>query len=383
MLKKIIICAFIISLGNKQLYSQIITGAAQTDAYIPQLKNKKVGLIVNQTSQVAHTHLADTLLAENINIKTIFAPEHGFRGKAEAGKTISDGKDTKTGLPVISLYGNQKKPGDAQLDTLDIVVFDIQDVGTRFYTYISTLYLAMEACAENNVPLIVLDRPNPNGMYVDGPVLKSRFESFVGMMPIPVVYGMTIGELAKMIKGEQWTEAKNSCDLSIVPLKNYKHSMHYDLPVKPSPNLPNAQAVKLYPSLCLFEGTQISVARGTSFPFQAIGYPDTAFGNFTFTPRSITGMAENPPFEGQKCYGKDFREKSIPHAFTLQYLIDYYNKFKKFEKNYFTGFFNLLAGNSTLKQKIKNGMSEEKIRAGWQTDLKQFKAKRKKYLLYE
>lgn len=362
--------------------SQPSPGANDMNEYLPILKNKKVALVVNQTSVVANTHLLDTLNKLKVQVVTVFGPEHGFRGNADAGEKVSNNIDAKTGIPVVSLYGKNKKPSPEQLKGIDVVIFDIQDVGVRFYTYISTLHYVMEACAENNVTLLVLDRPNPNGMYIDGPVLDTAFRSFVGMHPIPVVHGLTVGELAQMINGEGWLEKKQKCKLKVVKCKNYTHKSNYSLPVKPSPNLPNDLSIALYPSLCLFEGTNISVARGTYFPFQAIGYPDSTFGTFSFTPISIEGMAKEPMHMNKKCYGLDLRTTPISYSFTIKYLIDFYNKSQNKEK-FFNNFFNKLAGNAELMNQIKSGMNEKEIKESWNTKLMAYKTTRSKYLLYE
>lgn len=361
---------------------EIMTGAAQLDNYLSLVKDLRIGLLVNQTSIVGDLHLIDTLLALKAPVKKIFAPEHGYRGDKSAGETVRNDVDQKTGLPVISLYGQSKKPSPEQLAGIDAVIFDIQDVGARFYTYISAMHYMMEACAENNKKFIVLDRPNPNGAYIDGPVLQPAQKSYVGMHPIPIVHGLTVGELARMINGEGWLKDGRKCDLTVIPVKNYTHKMEYSLPVKPSPNLPNDLSIKLYPSLCLFEGTPISLARGTLFPFQAIGYPDPAFGSFTFTPKSIPGMAVTPPHEGKTCYGIDFRSSGAPEGFTLRYLIDFYNK-AAFKDTFFNSFFDKLAGNATLKERIKAGWTEEAIRREWQEELARYREIRKEYVLYE
>ena len=359
----------------------ILTAAEQTALYLPLLQNKNIALVVNHTSMIHQHHLVDTLMASGVAVKKIIAPEHGFRGYKDAGENIKNDKDTKTGLPVISLYGATKKPTAEHLQDMDIIIFDIQDVGARFYTYISAMHYVMEACAENQKKLIVLDRPNPNGHYIDGPILQSGFTSYVGLHPIPIVHGLTVGELAKMINGEKWLADGVQCDLTVIPVKNYTHSTPYSLPVKPSPNLPNDLSIKLYPSLCLFEGTNISVARGTLFPFQAIGYPDPVFGEFTFTPTSIPGMSKNPPHENKVCYGIDFREKEAAEGFSLSYLIDFYQKSPMKEK-FFNNFFNNLAGNSILKERIIAGWDEKMIRAEWEQGLADYKSIRKKYLIY-
>jgi len=367
---------------EKEVTPTLTLGIQRTEEYLPLLKDKKVALVVNHSSIFASkTHLVDTLLSHKIQIKRVFAPEHGFRGDADAGETIKNELDTKTGLPVVSLYGKNKKPTPEQLADIDVVIFDIQDVGVRFFTYISTMHYVMEACAENNKICIVLDRPNPNGDYVAGAVLQRGFESFIGMHPIPVVHGLTVGELAQMINGERWLKNGVQCNLKVISLKNYTHQTPYILPVKPSPNLPNQQSVRLYPSLCFFEGTPLSVGRGTDFPFQVIGYPMKNIGNFSFTPVSKIGMAKNPLFENQICYGVDLREIKVPE-FTLSFLIDFYKKYPEKDK-YFSQFFDKLAGNSLLKEQIKKGLSEEEIKKTWETDLDAYKKLRKKYLLYE
>ncbi|MDO1445624.1 DUF1343 domain-containing protein [Rhodocytophaga aerolata] len=358
---------------------ELTIGAAQISQYLPHLSGKRVGMVVNHTSLVGNTHLVDTLLSLQVPVKKIFAPEHGFRGDADAGEHVSSGVDKKTNLPLISLYGSNKKPTAEQLADLDVVVFDIQDVGTRFYTYISTMHYVMEACAENNKKLLILDRPNPHGSYFDGPVLKPAFKSFVGMHPIPVVHGLTVGELANMINGQKWLANGVQCDVTVIKNKNYTHHTPYTLPVRPSPNLSNQQAIRLYPSLCLFEGTVISVGRGTDFPFQMIGSPNPANGSFTFTPKSVPG-AKNPPYLNQLCYGLDLREDTLSH-FSLKYLIDFYQKAANKDK-FFNSFFEKLAGNDQLRNQIKSGMTEAQIRETWKEDLTAYKALRKQYLLY-
>jgi uncharacterized protein YbbC (DUF1343 family) len=362
--------------------TEIITGAQQLDKLLPGLLDQAVGIVVNHTSMVGNTHLADTLQKSGVNLKKIYAPEHGFRGTADAGELIKDGVDSKTGLPVVSLYGNNKKPTPQQLADVDIVIFDIQDVGVRFYTYISTLHYVMEACAENNKKVIVLDRPNPNGSYVDGPILEKEHQSFVGLHPIPIVHGLTIGELARMINGEGWLGKNKKCDLEIIPVKNWKHNDAYPLPVKPSPNLPNDQSIRLYPSTCLFEGTVLSLGRGTQMPFQVIGHPDLKNMPFQFTPISIEGMSKNPPHENKVCYGLDLRNADVKPQLDLRYLIDMYQAFPDKEK-FFNSYFEKLAGTSTLREQIKLGMTEDQIRQSWKTGLEKFKETRKKYLLYE
>ena len=349
------------------------TGASRTELYVPQIKDKRVALVVNNTSLLDGRHLLDTLLAREINVVKVFAPEHGFRGDADAGETIQSAVDKKSGVAILSLYGKSKKPSKESLADVDIVVFDIQDVGVRFYTYISTLKYVMEACAESNKPLIVLDRPNPNGDYIDGPVLDTLYTSFVGIVPIPVVYGTTIGELAMMINGESWLKGGGRCNLTVVPLENYVRSGIYPLSVKPSPNLTSLRSIRLYPSLCFFEATAISVGRGTNYPFEVIGFPNPQYGTFTFTPKSIVGMAKQPLQENKLCYGLDLRVGVEQDRFTLKYLLDFY-RLTPDKSTFFTTekFFNLLAGNAILLKQIKEGHSEQQIKASWQSDLDKY-----------
>jgi len=359
------------------------TGAEQPQKYLPLLKGKRTGVVVNQTSIKGEMHLVDFLLQQGIALARIFAPEHGFRGDASAGQKIEDGRDVATGIPVVSLYGEIRKPTPAHLDDLDVVVFDIQDVGCRFYTYISTLHLVMEACAEADLPLIVLDRPNPNGDYVAGPVLDPAFQSFVGMHPIPVVHGCTVGELALMINGEHWHEAPRKCDLTVVPVQNYSHKMRYSLPVDPSPNLPNDRAVRLYPSLCFFEATSVSIGRGTPFPFQVVGGTDPSLGDFVFIPEPIPGVAGNPKNEGLSCYGTDLRTLDAIPPFTLDYFLDFYHRFEN-EADFLLRekWLNLLAGTDQLILEIREGMSEQEMKGKWQPALENYKRLRRNYLLY-
>ncbi len=361
--------------------SKIITGAEQFDEYLPIIKGKKIGLVVNQTSIVTNTHLVDTLVSSGMTIKRIFAPEHGFRGDRDAGEKVRNTRDQKTRAPVVSLYGKNYKPSKRQLNDLDYMIFDIQDVGVRCYTYISTLHYVMEACAESSVPLIVLDRPNPNAHYVDGPVLDTAFTSFVGLHPIPLVYGLTIGELARMINEESWLSDGLKCDLKVISLKNYKHSSQYTLPKKPSPNLPDAQSIALYPSLVFFEGTNISVGRGTNQPFQMIGHPLSIYGDFEFTPRGLKGMAKNPPYEGETCYGLDLREIEPPSSVDLSYVITFYKK-SEGNSDYFNNFFKLLAGTDQLRKMIESGNSAEEIKQSWSESLAKYRNVRNQYLLY-
>jgi uncharacterized protein YbbC (DUF1343 family) len=360
--------------------SNPIVGAQQLDILLPKLSGKRVALVVNHTSLINKTHLADTLKSLGVNLKKVFAPEHGFRGNAADGEHVSDSIDQKTGILVVSLYGKGRKPTPQQLADVDILIFDIQDVGARFYTYISTLHYVMEACAENGKNLVVLDRPNPNG-YVDGPILQPEFKSFIGMHPIPIAHGLTIGEIALMINGEGWLEAKKKCAFEIITIKNWKHDDAYSLPVKPSPNLPNDQAVRLYPSICLFEGTVISLGRGTQMPFLVLGNPELKELKFQFTPVDIKGMANNPPHENIVCYGIDLRTVTVERRVDLKYLLRFYALYPDKEK-FFIASFDRLAGTSVLKQQIKDGLTEDHIRASWKQDLDRYKIMRSKYLLY-
>lgn len=360
-----------------------VEGSRQLDLLLPLLKGKRVGLLVNHTSKIDDVHIIDSLISLKVNVTTIFAPEHGIRGTADAGEKVGNTTDAKSGLPVISLYGKNKKPTPQNLDNVDVVIFDMQDVGVRFYTYISSMHYMMEACAENDVKMIVTDRPNPNGDYVDGPVLREGFQSFVGMHPIPVVHGLTVGELAKMINGEGWLDKQQKCDLTVIRMENYTHATIVAPSDKPSPNLPNLLSIRLYPSLCWFEGTDISVARGTLFPFQAIGYPDKRMGEFSFTPQSIDGMSKNPPQQNNNCYGIDLRNEPTSHTMTLKYLIDFYRLFPNKTK-FFSNprFFDLLAGTDQLRLMIINNKKELEIRQSWQPELDNYKKLRNKYLLY-
>ena len=360
------------------------TGAEQTNLYVSDLKGKTIALVVNHTSMIGKMHLADSLLSLGIKIKTIFAPEHGFRGTADAGEHVENGIDKKTGLPIVSLYGNNKKPSAAQLEGIDVVIFDIQDVGARFYTYTSTMHYVMEACAEQSKKLLILDRPNPNGHYVDGQVLDKKFASFVGLNPVPVVHGCTVGELAQMINGEGWLAGNKKCNLQIVKCLGYKHSTPYNPPIATSPNLPNLQSMLLYPSICFFEGTDVSVGRGTDKQFQVIGSPNPKNGSFTFTPEDKPG-AKNPPQKGKLCYGEDLSKIDARNqAFTLKYVIDYYKKSDNKAKFFSSPlFFDKLAGSDTTRKQIIAGMTETQIRASWKANLNNYKTIRKKYLLYE
>jgi uncharacterized protein YbbC (DUF1343 family) len=362
-----------------------VPGAFHIEQYKQLLTGKSVAVLANQTSMIGSTHLVDSLLSLGITIKKIFAPEHGFRNLADAGATIEDGKDTRTGIRITSLYGNHLKPTPGDLSGIDVVVFDIQDVGARFYTYISTLHYLLEACGENNIPCIILDRPNPNGFYFDGNILDTTYRSFVGMDPIPVVHGMTVGEYAEMANGEGWLKNRIKCKLAVIRCSNYTHASDYELPVKPSPNLPNQTSVYLYPSLCFFEGTSISIGRGTSFPFQVFGSPALPDRGFSFTPESTAG-ASNPPQKGVKCYGNDLRNavrlKMVPAPkLNLDWLIDAYRDFPDKDK-FFNSYFDVLAGGPVLREQIRKGMTSDQIRATWKEGLERFGRLRKKYLLY-
>lgn len=364
---------------------KIIPGAEQTERLLPLLKGKRVALVVNQTSMAGKTHLLDTLVASGIQIKKVFAPEHGFRGDADAGEAIKNGKDVRTGVSILSLYGKNKKPTAEQLRDVDIVLFDIQDVGARFYTYISTMHYVMEACAENGKQLLITDRPNPCD-YVDGPVRQKNQKSFVGMHAIPVLHGCTVGELAQMINGEGWLANGAKCPLTIIPVEGWKHGQPYSLAVKPSPNLPNDQAIALYPSLCPFEGTAVSVGRGTHYPFQVIGSPDIRISSFRFKPEALEGFDKNPMYKDQYCYGNNLRNTAAPKGFSLKYVIAYYQAYRNVGKadKFFTRpeWFDLLIGNRMVRQQIIKGADEEEIRAGWQAELDAYRKMRQKYLLY-
>lgn len=383
------ITLFICWLAVLQATAQVKNGADRLEELFPLLENKRISLVVNQTSLVQNVHLLDTLYNKGMHITQVFAPEHGFRGDADAGEFIKNGKDYRTQVPIISLYGKNKKPQPSQLQQTDIMIFDIQDVGARFYTYISTMFYVMQACAENNKELIILDRPNPCD-YVDGPVLDMKYKSFVGILPIPVLHGCTIGELAQMINGEGWLGNNLQCPLKVITIEDWKHGQPYSLPVKPSPNLPNDQAIALYPSLCPFEGTSVSVGRGTDFPFQIIGSPTTKNLKFRFMPHSMKGSDKHPLHQDTYCYGLNLSsEKNIPKGFSLQYVIQFYNYFqnltKHAEKEFFTRphWFDLLMGTNQVRLDILKNKTEEQIRSAWQKKLNQYKEIRKKYLLYE
>lgn len=374
---------------NKIEIKTIKTGATNYENYLALLENKKVGIVTNQTGTVTYfkenellyESIVDFLIEKKVSVQKIFAPEHGFRGTADAGEHIIDGKDTKTGLPIISIYGNNKKLKPEQLDGIEVMIFDLQDVGARFYTYISSLHYVMEACAEKNIQLIVLDRPNPNGSIVDGPILEKEFSSFVGMHPIPTLHGMTIGEYAQMINGEKWLKDGIQCELIVIPCSNYNRKVAYSLPVKPSPNLPNDQSINLYASLCLFEGTNVSVGRGTEKQFQIYGSPYLPKSDFSFTPIPNFG-AKEPLYKNELCYGEDMTSIAKVSKLELKWLIKAYNSTWDKSK-FFNPFFTKLAGTEKLQQQIESGISEEQIRRSWKKELDNFKKMRKKYLLYE
>jgi len=375
---KQIICISLVICNFSTNAQQLVLAGERTDVYLHHLQNKKIGIVGNQTSMITNTHLVDSLLSLGIDVIKVFSPEHGFRGKADAGAKIEDGIDSKTGIPIISLYGKNKKPKTEQLQGIDILLFDIQDVGVRFYTYISTLHYVMEAASENNIKVIVLDRPNPNGHYVDGPILDTAFQSFVGMHPIPITHGMTIGEYAKMITGENWITTR--CELIVIEMENYTHNTNYNLQIKPSPNLPNARAINLYPSLCLFEGTNISIGRGTKYPFQHFGAPYLK-SNYSFTPKSGEG-SKYPKHENIVCFGTDLRfQDNYLTNINLNWIIEAYKQCPKKEE-FFNTFFDKLAGTDKLKRQIITGNTAKEIQVSWKEGLDKFKKIRRKYLIY-
>lgn len=374
-------------LSSFPIATDVVMGAERMEKLLPLLEGKSLGLVVNHSSMVGEVHLLDTLLSLGMDIKKIFALEHGFRGDADAGALIDDSRDERTGLPVISLYGQSRKPQDKDLVDIDLILFDIQDVGVRFYTYISSLHYIMEAAAENAVEVVVTDRPNPNGFYIDGPILDARFQSFVGMHPVPVVHGMTVAEYALMIVGESWINQAEDLTLNVVTCLGYDHSMTYDLPLRPSPNLPNLRSILLYPSLCFFEGTEVSVGRGTHLQFQLIGSPYSSIGDTTFTPKSLPG-ATQPPFLSRECRGFSFsdmewEEVAQKGQIDLSWLIKMYEGFEDRDKFFLrNNFIDRLAGTDELRKQIKAGLSEEEIRASWQEGLEAFQLVRERYLLY-
>nr|NQU89095.1 DUF1343 domain-containing protein [Bacteroidota bacterium] len=371
---------------NEEKQLKIRVGAERTEKYFPLIENKNIAIVANHTSLIGDAHLVDSLIWSDANVIKVFSPEHGFRGKVAAGEHVDDKIDLVTGLPIISLYGDHKKPQKEDLQDIGLVIFDIQDVGARFYTYISTMTYVMDACAEEGIPVIILDRPNPNGFYVDGPVMEKEHQSFVGMHPVPIVHGMTVGEYATMVNGEGWLESGSKCDLTVIAIENWTHNDFYELPVKPSPNLPNKYAVYLYPSLCLFEGTDVSAGRGTDYPFQIIGHPEFLLGSYFFVPRPVTGASISPKHNGKHCNGQNLigyakEMKENPPQLNLSWLIAYHD-FLKDTTVFFNNYFVKLAGTDQLRTQIENGFTEEQIRASWQPQLDEFKKMRKKYLLY-
>jgi len=374
--QNIIILLLLSAFGSNA--QQLVLGADRIDKILKTINNKKIAVVANQTSRVNDVHLVDTLLSLQQKIISVFSPEHGFRGIEDAGAKIDNEVDLKTGLPIISLYGKNKKPTSDQLKEIDIVVFDIQDVGARFYTYISTLHYVLEACGEDKIKVVVLDRPNPNGHYVDGPILEKEFMSFVGMHQIPIVHGMTIGEYAKMIVGEKWI--KFDCNLEIIEMNNYNRNDFYDLQIKPSPNLPNSKSINLYPSLCLFEGTNVSVGRGTNQPFQHFGSPFLKFYSYTFQPKSGPG-SKFPKHENSTCFGKNLNNYPYLNYINLSWLIEAYNQTNN-KEDFFNSFFDKLAGTEKLRTQITSGLSDQKIKESWEPGLKEFKKTRAKYLIY-
>ena len=378
--------SWVASAHAQKLPPPVTVGAERMELLLPTLQGKRVALMVNQSSLVGSTgtHLVDTLLSQGINIVRLFVPEHGLRGKVDAGKNVRSGVDEKTGLPVVSLYGQRKRPTPEMLADIDLLVFDLQDVGTRFYTYISSMHYLMEACAEEGKTFVVCDRPNPND-FIDGPILEPDCRSFIGVDPLPVAHGMTVGELALMIDGERWLRGGNTCHVKVIPMAGWSHGDPYELPVRPSPNLPNSRSIELYPSLCFFEATIMSVGRGTSKPFQAIGYPDKRFGSIVYTPQIKLGEDSNPRHKGRLCYGTDYTSVNLPkRQIALGPLLDYYRRADSLGLQLINQrqLFDLLAGTKKLRQQLSSGLSEEEIRASWQAGLKAFQAKRARYLLY-
>ena len=387
MIQRLKILLIFLLISSISIHAQVRMGAEQMEKLLPLLEGKRIALVVNHTSVVgrSHTHLLDTLLSLKVDVRKVFAPEHGFRGNADAGETVKNGRDTKSGKPILSLYGKNKKPTPAQLEDIDLVLFDIQDVGARFYTYISTMHYVMEACAENKKSFIVADRPNPCD-FIDGPVREASKKSFVGMHPIPVLHGCTVGELAQMINGEGWLKDGLRCELTVIPVEGWKHGQPYSLPIKPSPNLPNDQSIALYASLCPFEGTSVSVGRGTHTPFQIIGSPDIQTYPYTFTPQALEGFDKNPLHKGKACSGLDLRYIQTPKGFSLKYVIEFYQAYRKAGKadRFFTraSWFDLLIGTSSVREAIITGKDETSIRSSWQRSLDNYKIIRQRYLLY-
>ena len=383
-MKKLLILLFTSHLVFSQQNSEIKVGSEKMHEYLDKISNKSVGLLVNHSSTVRSTHLIDTLISKNINIKKIFSPEHGFTGNIERGKTVNEDTliiDEKI-IPIVSMYGKTRIPSKESMKGLDIIIFDIQDVGARFYTYISAMHNMMNICAELGISFLVLDRPNPNSGYIDGPVLEMEYQSYIGMHEIPIVHALTVGELAKMIKGEKWIENSEKLKLEVIKIDNWDHSKEYKLPVRPSPNLPNQQSILLYPSLCLFEQTTVSIGRGTAFPFQVIGHPNYDNKSFSFTPVSVI-EERKPKHEGNESFGIDLRKIKVKKELNIKYLIDFYNKLKGTDSDFFGKYFYRIAGNKKLENQIKDGISEKEIRSSWEIKLSQYKAKRKKYLLYK
>lgn len=387
MIQRLKILLIFLLISSISIHAQVRMGAEQMEKLLPLLNGKRIALVVNHTSVVGQTqtHLLDTLLSLKVDVRKVFAPEHGFRGNADAGETVKNGRDTKSGKPILSLYGKNKKPTPAQLEDIDLVLFDIQDVGARFYTYISTMHYVMEACAENKKSFIVTDRPNPCD-YIDGPVREASKKSFVGMHPIPVLHGCTVGELAQMINGEGWLKDGLRCELTVIPVEGWKHGQPYSLPIKPSPNLPNDQSIALYASLCPFEGTSVSVGRGTHTPFQIIGSPDILAYPYTFTPQALEGFDKSPLHKGKVCHGLDLRHVQTPKGFSLKYVIEFYQAYQKTGKadRFFTraSWFDLLLGTSSVREAIIAGKDESTIRSIWQSSLDNYKIIRQRYLLY-
>ena len=383
-MKKLFILLFTTHFVFSYQNSEIKVGSEKMNEYLNKISNKSVGLLVNHSSSVSSTHLIDTLISKNINIKKIFSPEHGFTGNIERGKKVNGDTliiDNKI-IPIISMYGKSRIPTKESMKGLDIVIFDIQDVGTRFYTYISAMHNMMNICAELGISLIVLDRPNPNSGYIDGPVLDMEYQSYIGMHEIPIVHALTVGELAMMIKGEKWIRNSEKLKLSVIKIDNWDHNKEYILPIRPSPNLPNQQSILLYPSLCLFEQTIVSIGRGTPYPFQVIGHPNYDNKSFSFTPKSVTEESK-PKLENKKCFGIDLKKIKVEKELNIKYLIDFYNRLKSTNSDFFGKYFYRIAGNKILENQIKDGTSEREIRLSWKADIDNYKKLRKKYLLYK
>ena len=383
-MKKLFILLFTSHFVFSYQNSEIKVGSEKMNEYLNKISNKSVGLLVNHSSSVSSTHLIDTLISKNIKIKKIFSPEHGFTGNIERGKKVNGDTliiDNKI-IPIISMYGKSRIPTKESMKGLDIVIFDIQDVGTRFYTYISAMHNMMNICAELGISLIVLDRPNPNSGYIDGPVLDMEYQSYIGMHEIPIVHALTVGELAMMIKGEKWIRNSEKLKLSVIKIDNWDHNKEYKLPIRPSPNLPNQQSILLYPSLCLFEQTIVSIGRGTPYPFQVIGHPNYDNKSFSFTPKSVTEESK-PKLENEKCFGIDLKKIKVKKELNIKYLIDFYNRLKSTNSDFFGKYFYRIAGNKILENQIKNGISEREIRLSWKADIDKYKKIRKKYLLYK